>query len=62
MTAESNAVPASHGAGLTPKRVIWITSDHMRYDHIAANGQDAMVSPALDRLHNAGVNFSQCYT
>ncbi len=44
-----------------PQRVIWITSDHMRYDHIAAHGHDAMVSPHLDRLVRSGVNFHDCY-
>lgn len=45
-----------------PRRVVWITSDHMRYDHIAANGNPAMVTPALDALADHGVNFHACFT
>ncbi len=45
-----------------PKRVIWITSDHMRHDHIAANGNAAMVTPALDSLVKHGVSFDACFT
>lgn len=41
--------------------MIWLTSDHMRYDHIAANGNPAMVTPALDALTNAAVNFTDCF-
>jgi arylsulfatase A-like enzyme len=44
-----------------PTRVIWITSDHMRHDHIAANGNAAMVTPALDGLAGRGVNFHECF-
>lgn len=47
---------------VTPKHVIWITTDHMRYDCIAANGNPAMHTPAMDRLVRSGVNFHQCYT
>ena len=45
----------------TPTRVIWMTSDHMRYDHVAAHGNAAMVTPALDRLVREGVSFAHCY-
>lgn len=44
-----------------PTRVIWISSDHMRYDHIAAHGNPAMITPALDRLVEQGTGFDQCY-
>ena len=33
-----------------PRNVIWITTDHMRFDNIAAHGNPAMVTPNLDRL------------
>ncbi|MEM9789248.1 MAG: sulfatase-like hydrolase/transferase [Planctomycetota bacterium] len=45
-----------------PTRVIWITSDHMRYDHVAANGNPAMVTPALDRIAASSACFHRCYT
>jgi len=44
-----------------PQRVIWITTDHMRHDHIAANGDPGMVTPALDALVNNSVNFHNCF-
>ncbi|MBN1808873.1 MAG: sulfatase-like hydrolase/transferase [Planctomycetes bacterium] len=44
-----------------PARVIWITTDHMRYDCIGAHGNAAMHTPNLDRLVNQGVSFEQCY-
>ncbi len=45
----------------TPRRVIWISTDHMRYDCIGAHGNPAMHTPNLDRLVNQGVSFEQCY-
>ncbi len=44
-----------------PKNIIWITTDHMRYDCIGANGNKTIHTPNLDRLVNNGVNFSDCY-
>ncbi|MDA3799071.1 MAG: sulfatase-like hydrolase/transferase [Kiritimatiellae bacterium] len=44
-----------------PKNVIWITTDHMRYDCIGANGNSVIHTPNLDRLTNEGVSFSDCY-
>ncbi len=44
-----------------PQRVIWISTDHMRYDCIAAHGNPAIHTPNLDRLVNQGISFEQCY-
>jgi len=44
-----------------PRRVIWMTSDHMRHDHVAAHGHPAMRTPALDRLVQGGTRFRDCY-
>ncbi len=44
-----------------PRNVIWITTDHMRYDCIGANGNPAMHTPNLDRLARNGVSFDRCY-
>ena len=41
-----------------PKNVIWITTDHMRFDNIAAHGNPAMVTPNMDRLFRHGVTFA----
>lgn len=45
----------------TPKNVIWITTDHMRFDNIAAHGNPAMVTPNLDRLVGHGVTFTNAF-
>ncbi len=44
-----------------PKRVLWISTDHMRFDCIAAHGNPAMHTPNLDRLVNQGISFENCY-
>jgi arylsulfatase A-like enzyme len=46
---------------MTPKRIILVTSDHMRADCIGAWGNSEVVTPNLDRLATAGVGFTQCY-
>jgi len=42
-----------------PKNVIWITTDHQRFDNIAAHGNDEIVTPNMDRLVEGGVSFTQ---
>jgi len=44
-----------------PKWVIWITTDHMRYDCIGAHGNEVMHTPNLDRLVRQGITFDDCY-
>ncbi|MHC4502791.1 MAG: sulfatase-like hydrolase/transferase, partial [Planctomycetota bacterium] len=44
-----------------PKNVIWITTDHMRYDCIGAHGNAAMHTPNLDFLVEHGVSFHSCF-
>ncbi len=44
-----------------PKNVIWITTDHMRFDCINAHGNSAMYTPNLDYLAENGVTFTNCY-
>ncbi len=44
-----------------PKNVIWITTDHMRYDCIGAHGNAAMHTPNLDFLVEHGVSFHNCF-
>ena len=45
-----------------PSHVLWLTTDHMRYDCVAAYGNGVMHTPNLDYLAGNGVNFHQCYT
>lgn len=45
----------------SPANIIWITTDHMRYDCIRAYGNDEIITPNLDRLVAGGVSFHNCY-
>lgn len=45
----------------TPQNILWVTTDHMRYDCIQALGNPLMQTPNLDRLVRHGVSFSNCY-
>ncbi len=42
--------------------VILITADHLRWDHLAANGNPAILTPQMDRLARGGVSFTLCTT
>jgi len=44
-----------------PRHIIWITTDHMRYDCVGANGNPAVRTPNLDRLAAGGVSLEHCY-
>lgn len=44
-----------------PRHIIWITTDHMRFDCIRAHGNPAMHTPNIDRLVNNGVSFHNCF-
>jgi len=44
-----------------PRHVIWITTDHMRYDCVGASGNAAVRTPHLDRLAADGVLLERCY-
>ncbi len=43
-----------------PRHIIWITTDHLRYDCIGANGNPAVHTPNLDRLAEGGVALGNC--
>lgn len=44
-----------------PKNVIWISTDHLRYDCVGANGNPAIATPHIDSLAAGGVSFDRCY-
>jgi arylsulfatase A-like enzyme len=48
-------------AAAQPRHVIWISTDHMRYDCIGAHGNPAIHTPNLDRLVDGGVSLENCY-
>ena len=44
-----------------PKRVLWITTDHQRWDCVGANGNPLIRTPVLDRLAAGGVSFDNLF-
>lgn len=42
--------------------ILLITTDHMRFDNVCANGNHSMVTPALDRMCEQGTRFTRCIT
>ncbi len=42
--------------------IVLITGDHLRWDHVAANGNDAIITPHLDGLIRAGSTFLNHFT
>ncbi len=42
--------------------IVLITGDHLRWDHIAANGNPAILTPNIDELARGGATFLHHYT
>jgi len=42
--------------------IVLITGDHLRWDHVAANRNPAIVTPHMDRLVREGVTFTSAFT
>jgi len=42
--------------------IILITGDHLRWDHVAANGNESIITPFMDRLVNEGTTFLSHFT
>ncbi len=55
---------AARQAPSPPRRtnVVLITADHLRWDHVAINGNAAILTPHMDRLARGGVSFTLCTT
>jgi choline-sulfatase len=53
--------PAPAPASPAPRRVVVITIDTLRADHVGAYGDAAARTPALDRLARDGVRFDHAY-
>lgn len=43
------------------RKILFITTDQMRFDAIGANGQKIARTPALDALARDGINFTRCH-
>lgn len=59
--ADSLAHHTSRDQRGIPDRVLWITTDHLRFDCIAANGNPEIHTPNLDQLVRSGVSFGNCF-
>ncbi len=42
--------------------IVLITGDHLRWDHIAANGTPQMITPNIDELVRGGTTFTAAFT
>lgn len=42
--------------------IVLITGDHLRWDHVAANGNDAIITPSMDQLVREGTTFRSHFT
>ena len=45
----------------TRPNILLISTDHMRYDNVGANGNPHMHTPTLDRLAREGVSLENCF-
>ena len=42
--------------------IVLVTGDHLRWDHVAANGNDAIITPRMDSLAREGTTFRYHFT
>jgi len=43
------------------RKILFITTDQMRFDAIGANGQKIARTPAIDALAKGGINYTRCH-
>ena len=43
------------------RKILFITTDQMRFDAIGVNGQKIARTPAIDALAKAGINYTRCH-
>jgi len=43
------------------RRILFITTDQMRFDAIGVNDQKIARTPAIDDLARQGINFTRCH-
>ena len=61
--AQAEFFPPSPGIKMSEfPNIVLITGDHLRWDHVAANGNDAIVTPHMDRLVREGTTFRYHFT
>ena len=63
-TAALTAAPHAKGARPMPRRpnILFIMTDQHRGDCVGADGNDAIITPHLDRIAREGALFSKAYT
>lgn len=62
-TAQAEFFPPDPGIKMGDfPNIILITGDHLRWDHIAANGNEAIITPHMDRLIQEGTTFRFHFT
>ena len=43
------------------RKILFITTDQMRFDAIGVNGQKIARTPAIDKLAKDGINYTRCH-
>ncbi len=43
------------------RKILFITTDQMRFDALGANGQNIAKTPAIDALAKAGITYTRCH-
>lgn len=62
-SAQAEFFPPSPGITVDEyPNIVLITGDHLRWDHIAANGNDAIITPRMDQLIREGTTFRYHFT
>src|SRR5215831_11789913 len=56
--AQSSRALADRGA----PNIVLITGDHLRWNHVASNGNPAIHTPRMDALAANGASFKSCFT
>ena len=61
--SQAEFFPPSPGISMDDfPNIVLITGDHLRWDHIAANGNDSIITPHMDRLVREGTTFRFHFT
>ena len=61
--AQAEFFPPESGRKMSESpNIVLITGDHLRWDHIAANGNAAIITPSMDRLAREGTTFRASFT
>ena len=63
IAAQAEFFPPDPGISMEDfPNIVLVTGDHLRWDHVAANGNDLILTPRMDRLVREGVTFRSHFT